>query len=59
MSHPTAESCPEHGDYFVVPLDPEDEEERPTSQEMTHRCAACGRQLARARSACTDHAGAW
>lgn len=45
MSHPTAESCPEHGDYFVVPLDPEDEEERPISQEMTHRCAACGRQL--------------
>lgn len=38
--------CPEHGDYFVVLLDPEDAEERPTSPEMTHRCAACGKQLA-------------
>ena len=41
--------CPEHGDYFVVLLDPEDAEERPTSPEMTHRCAACGKQLARSK----------
>lgn len=41
-----APKCPEHGERFVVLLDREDEEERPTSPEMTHRCAACGRQLA-------------
>ncbi len=44
--------CPDHGDFFVVPLDPYDAEERPESPEMTHRCAACGRQLAGEKTPC-------
>ena len=38
-------ACPDHGSVFVLPLDPDDVDERPEWPEMTHRCAACGRQL--------------
>ena len=42
---PMYPTCPVHGDFFVVPLDPDDADERPTAPKMTHRCAACGQQL--------------
>ena len=38
--------CLYHGDRYMVPLDPEDADECPEQPEMTHRCAACGRQFA-------------
>jgi DNA-directed RNA polymerase subunit RPC12/RpoP len=39
-------TCPHCGARCVVVLDEHDEEDRPVAPEMTHRCAACGKQLA-------------
>lgn len=36
--------CPHCGIRVLILLDPEDHEERPDPPDMTHRCAACGRQ---------------